>query len=48
MGRTVLDITANAERPYLSKSKVSNEFATNVVARIASGSYDVHFKKQNR
>jgi len=25
---------------------VSNELATNVVARIASGSYDVHFKKQ--
>jgi len=27
---------------------VMHEFSTNVVARIASGSYDAHFKKPNR
>ena len=41
-------LSANPQVETMSGCMVSNEFATNVVARIASGSYDVHFKKQNR
>src|SRR6185369_13177997 len=40
-------LSANPQVETMSGCMVSNEFATNVVARIASGSYDVHFKKQN-
>ena len=41
-------LIANPQVETMSGCLVSNEFATNVVARIASGSYDVHFKKLKR
>jgi len=41
-------LIANPQVETMSGCLVSHEFATNVVARISSGSYDVHFKKPKR
>lgn len=41
-------LTANPQVETMSGCLVMNEFSTNVVARIASGSYDVHFQKPKR
>jgi hypothetical protein len=41
-------LIANPQVETMSGCLVSHEFASNVVARIASGSYDAYFKKRKR
>jgi hypothetical protein len=41
-------LKANPQVETMSGCMVMTEFSTNVVARIASGSYDVHLKKPKR
>jgi hypothetical protein len=41
-------LNANPRVETMSGCIVSHEFASNVIARIASGSYDVHFKTPKR
>ena len=41
-------LIANAEVETMRGCLMRREFATNVVARIASGAYDIYFKKLKR